>query len=124
MSARDPHWWHINGVQINLIKMQLMQTRWSFLFLARAFAPNLCDLIWSFSSWPLQVMSMTTRFSDIEDQTSGANLQIEGHMHMCHPKVKRALKRWEHWPIPPPTHHLGPQPGGHCPQPVLTLGTA
>ena len=25
-----------------------------FSFLARAFAPNLCDLIWSFSSWPLQ----------------------------------------------------------------------
>ena len=31
MSVRDPCWWHINRVPINVIKMWLMQTRWVFL---------------------------------------------------------------------------------------------
>ena len=80
MSARDPHWWHINGVPINMKKMWLMQTRW-FSFLAGAFAPDLCDLIQSFSS-VTTIVSMATRSSDLEDQTSGANLQTEGHADM------------------------------------------
>ena len=53
MSARDPHGWHINGVPINVLKTQLIQTRWFFHFL-----PGLLhlihDLIRSFSSQPLQ----------------------------------------------------------------------
>ena len=31
------------------------------------------------------------------------------------PHVKRALNRWECWAVPPPTHHLGPQPRGLLP---------
>ena len=53
-----------------------------FFFLAGAFAPDSCDLIWSFSSWPLQLCQWPPRSSNLEDQTSGANLQMEGHMNV------------------------------------------
>ena len=49
-------------------------------FLARAFAPYLCNLIQSFSSQPLLV-SMATKFSNSEDQTLGANLPTKGQIH-------------------------------------------
>ena len=45
------------------------------------------------------IMSMAARSSDLEDRTSEANLQTEG-LEMCCPKVKRALKRYEHWTVP------------------------
>ena len=53
MSEREPHWWHINRVPNNVTRMQLTQTKWFVLFLARAFVPKLNDWIWSFSSQPL-----------------------------------------------------------------------
>ena len=32
---------------------------------------------------------------------------------MCHTKVQRTQGSQEHWAVLPPTHYLGPQPGGH-----------
>ena len=32
---------------------------------------------------------------------------------MCHPRVQRTYRSQRHWTVPPPTCHLGPQPGGH-----------
>ena len=52
-SAREPHWWHINGVLNNVTRRQLPQTKCFILFLARASAPIMNDCIWSFNSWPL-----------------------------------------------------------------------
>ena len=54
---------------------------------------------------------MATRSSDLEDQTSGVNLQTRGHAGMqsqCQkgPEEMGALGSC------PPTCHLGPQPGG------------
>ena len=52
-----------------------------FWFLARTFAPNLwLDLEFQFTA--TTIMSMATRSSDLEDQMSRANLQMEGHMDM------------------------------------------
>ena len=53
MSARDPHWWHINRVLNNMTRKWLPQTKWFILFLARASAPIMNDRIWSFNSQPL-----------------------------------------------------------------------
>ena len=50
-------------------------------------------------------MSMATKSSDLEDQTSGANLQTEGHT----PMPLRGQKEPEEMGAlgsAPPTHHL------------------
>ena len=60
--------------------MQLMQTRWFVLFLARALAPNWNDLILEFQFTAINFMSMAAKSSELEDRTSGANLQMEGHV--------------------------------------------
>ena len=52
MSAREPHWWCINGVPNNVTREQLPQTKWFILFLARASVPIMNDRIWSFNSQP------------------------------------------------------------------------
>ena len=52
-SEREPCWWCINGVPINVIRKWLSQFKWFILFLARAFAPTTNDCIRSFSSQPL-----------------------------------------------------------------------
>ena len=53
MSAREPHWWHINGVPNNMTRKLLAQTKLFILFLARASAPITNDHIQSFNSQPL-----------------------------------------------------------------------
>ena len=78
MSARDPHWWHINRVQVNVIKMWLMQTRW-FLISCKGLCTQFMWLDQEFQFTATTVMSMATRSSDLEDQTSETNLQTEGH---------------------------------------------
>ena len=111
MSAREPPWWHISRVLNNMTRMWLMQTKWFFLFLARAFVPYLSDLIWSFSSRPLQLCQwlpyLATWKTECLEQISRWRVTQMGH-----PKAERTLKRWEHWAVPPPTCHLGPWPGG------------
>ena len=77
---RIPHWWHINGDPINVKRMELMQTRWFVLFLARALAPNLNDSIQSFSSQLLISCQWLSNQVTLKDRMSGANLQMEGHM--------------------------------------------
>ena len=53
MSAREPHWWHINGVPNNVTRKGLPQTKLFILFLARASVPIMSNHIWSFNSQPL-----------------------------------------------------------------------
>ena len=48
-------------------------------FLARALAPELCDIIPKFQFTATTVASIATKSSDLDDQTSEANLQTEGH---------------------------------------------
>ena len=60
--------------------MWLTQIKWFVLFLARAFAPTSNDCIWSFSSQPLISCSMAAKWSDLGDEMSGVNLQMEGHV--------------------------------------------
>ena len=67
-------------------------------------------------------MSMATRSSDIEDQTSGANLQTEGHGDM-QSQSQKGTEEMRALGSSPPTGHLGPQPGGHHPA-ILILGNA
>ena len=80
MSEREPHWWHTNRVPNNVIRKQLSKMKWFILFLARAFAPTMNDLIWSFSSQPL--ISCQIKSSDLVDRTSAANLQADGQMEV------------------------------------------
>ena len=93
-----------------------------FSFLARAFVSNLCDLIWSFSSWPLQscqwLPDAVTYKTKCLEPTSRQRATWAWS-----PNVERALKRWEHWAVPPPACHLGPWPEDHCPT-ILILGNA
>ena len=72
--------------------MWLAQTKWFILFLARAFAPTSNDCFWSFSSQPLIFMSMAAKLSDLVDETSGINLQTEGHVDV---PPWRAKDLWE-----------------------------
>ena len=67
-------------------------------------------------------MSMASKSSELEDQTSGANLQMEGHAGRPSQNQKDPQGQ-EHWVVPPPACHLGPQPGGHC-LAILIPGTA
>ena len=59
--------------------MWLTQTKWFVLFLARTFALTLNDCIQSFSSQLTNSMSMAAKSSDLVDETSRANFQMEGH---------------------------------------------
>ena len=52
-SAREPLWWHINGVPNNMTRKWLPQTKLFILFLARASVPITNDHIQSFNSQPL-----------------------------------------------------------------------
>ena len=69
------------------------------------------------------IVSVATRSSDLEDQMSGTNPQMEGLHGWAVPKLKGPQRDGRHWVVPLPTHHLCPQPGGHCPT-FLTLDTA
>ena len=68
------------------------------------------------------IMSMVTSSSDLEGQMSGANLQKEGHSDVLSQSQKDPEEMGS-LGSSPPTCHLGPQPGGHCPA-ILILGTA
>ena len=57
---------------------------------------------------------MAAKLSDLVDETSGTNLQMEGHMDMP-PKSAKDLWESDHLIVLPPVHHLGPWPGGHHP---------
>ena len=59
-------------------------------------------------------MSMVAKLSDLVDETSGANLQAEGHADVLTQSAKD-LWGWKHWIVLPPTHHLGLWPRGHRP---------
>ena len=79
-------------------------------FLARAFVPNLCDLIWSFSSWPLLLHQLvpnpvTWKTGHLES-TSKLRATLP-----CHQEAERTLERQEHQAVPAPTCHLGLWPG-------------
>ena len=79
-SAKEPHWWCINGVPNNVTRKQLPQTKCFTLFLVRASAPIMNDRIWSFNSWPVKFMSMAAKSSDLVDKMSEANLQADGQV--------------------------------------------
>ena len=55
-------------------------------------------------------MSMAAKSSDLGDRTSGASLQMEGHMDAPSQSAKD-LQELEALGSSPPTHHLGPWPG-------------
>ena len=57
-------------------------------------------------------MSMAAKSSNLEDRTSGGNLQMEGHMDMPSQSAQD-LRESGALGSSPPTHHLGPKPGGH-----------
>ena len=56
-------------------------------------------------------MSMAAKLSDLVDEISGANLQVEGHADGP-PQSAKDLRSRKHLIVLPPTHHLGPWPGG------------
>ena len=66
MSARDPHWWCINGVPINVLKMQLMQTGLFVHFLPGPLHP--IHVTWSRDSVHMSIiiMSMAVRSSNLK----------------------------------------------------------
>ena len=113
---REPCWWHINGVPNNVTRMQLTQTKWFVLFLARAFVPKLNDWIQSFSSQPLMscpwLPNWVTQWMKCLEPISRWRA-----MQTCHPRVQRSYRSQKHWVVLPPTHCLGPWPGGCCPVP-------
>ena len=59
-------------------------------------------------------MSMANKLSVLVDEMSGANLQIEGHTDVLTQGSKTDGSQ-KYWIVLPPTHHIGPQPRGHCP---------
>ena len=64
-------------------------------------------------------MSMAAKSSDLVNRLSGANLQMEGHMDMPSQGVKD-LWELEILGSSPPTHYLGPQPGGCHPVTLIS----
>ena len=56
-------------------------------------------------------MSMAAKLSNLVDEMSGANLQMEGHMDV---PPQSAKDLWE-LEASPSHYCLGPQPGGCCP---------
>ena len=81
MSVRDPHWWHINGVPITMEKAWLTKTRWFFIS-CKCLCTKCVWLDLEFQFTATTIMSMATKSSNLEDQTSGANLQMEDHVGM------------------------------------------
>ena len=100
---QEPNWWHINGAPNNVTRMWLPQIKWLILFLARAFAPTMNDCIWSFSSQPLISCPWLPKLSDLVDETSGANLQMEGHADV---PTQSAKDLWEPEALASPPSHL------------------
>ena len=75
-------------------------------------------------------MSMAAKLSDLLDETSGVNLQMEGHTDMCHIRVQRTYGSQKDQTVLSPTCCLGPQPRGclsrhpntkHCLEIHMTL---
>ena len=71
-----------------MTRIWLTQIKWFLLFLARAFAPTLNDCNLEFQFTATNFMSMAAKSSDLVDETSGANLQMEGHVDMPSQSVK------------------------------------
>ena len=65
---------------------------------------------------------MAAKSSDLEDRTSGANLQMEGHVDMSSQSAEDQQES-EALDSSPPTCYPGPQPGGHL-QATLILNIA
>ena len=113
-SEREPHWWHINRVPNNVTRSRLTQTKWFVLLLARAFSPKFNDWIQSFSLQPLILClwlpnQVTWWIKCLEPISRWRT------MWTCHSRVQRTYRSWKHQVVLPPTFHLGPWPGGHCP---------
>ena len=68
------------------------------------------------------IVSMAARSSNLEDQMSGADLQMEGHADIPSQSQKDPEEMGASGSSPP-THHLGPWPGG-CHPAVIILSTA
>ena len=62
--------------------MQLAQAQSFLHFLAWSLAPNQNELIWQFQLMVDSSVSMATQSSDLDNQKSGATIQIEGHTFM------------------------------------------
>ena len=61
---------------------------------------------------------MAAKSSDLVDEMSGANLQMEGHTDVP-PQSAKTYRSWKHQIVLPPAHHLGPWPGGcHTAAPI------
>ena len=58
-------------------------------------------------------MPMAAKLSDLADEMSGANLQMEAHADVPAQSVKD-LGSWKYQIVLPPAHHIGLLPGGHC----------
>ena len=71
-----------------MTRMQSSQIKWFVLFLARAFAPTMNDHIQKFQLTATNFVSMAAKSSDLVDETSGVNLQMEGHADMPSQSVK------------------------------------
>ena len=54
---------------------------------------------------------MAAKLSDPVDETSPDG----GPCRHTNPRVQRTYRSWKHRVVLPPTCHLGPWPGGHCP---------
>ena len=61
---------------------------------------------------------MAAKSSNLVDEMSGVNLQTEGHVDMP-PQSAKDLQELETLDSSPPTCHLGPWPGGHCPATLI-----
>ena len=64
------------------MKMQLKQTRWFFFISCQGLCTWFMWLDLEFQFMATTIMSVATRSSNLEDQTSGANLQTEGHIEV------------------------------------------
>ena len=92
MSAREPHWWHINGVPNNVTRKQLPQTKCFYIISFQ----GLC----THNEWPYpefqftatDFISMAAKSSDLVDKMSEANLQADGQMEK---PAQRAVDLWE-----------------------------
>ena len=104
--CEEPCWWQINGISIIVEKTWLVHTQWFFLFLVRAFAPKLCKLIWSFSSWPLLLHQWPPNPVIWKTRCLEPTSRVRATLPY-HQEAERILKRWDLQAVPPATHHLG-----------------
>ena len=72
------HWWWINRVPNIVEKMQLAQTQWFFIS-CKGLCTHIVQTDPEFQFTAPSVMSMAAKSSDLDDWTSGANLQTECH---------------------------------------------